>query len=628
MQITRHITKFRASLGIRSKLTGVVGLGFLAILSVIFSLTIRNQNNIAEDVQRSEARIVANLLADRIAGPTQFRDRERLQKVLEPITDEDNSILTVDVYHESGEVLVQYSARGTRSDALLQRLEAARAAALQPAERSLDMGNGYMLMAVPIISAGSAKRTGLMILSWDSAHVAAQLMAKTKSTIMWGITVSIIGLIAIVTLIGRMISQPIRSLSLGMSRIAQQDFATQIPYTNRGDEIGDMAQTLTLFRDALAEETVQRKLREAEVSQRQNLFKRLADGLSDLAKGQVDSHIDISEFESLDVDHQKVCQNFNAVLDNLREILTTITATAESVRNSAAEIADTTVDQSKRSESQAVMLEESAAAIEALSASVDQIAEGAAEASDSINLNRKQAQSGGEVVRLTVDAMKNIEKSSEQITAIIGVIDDIAFQTNLLALNAGVEAARAGEAGRGFAVVASEVRALAQRASESANEIKELILRSGEQVTNGSALANKAGEALNEIITGVNNASDLVSMIATGSREQANNLSEFKESVTELDRVTQQNAAVIEESSAASRSLSDEASRLANVMQRFQLSSTSADTALNEWAEDQDAETLDAANQYAASPDTTVVFSSRARAQRQAVNRSTEWQDF
>ena len=181
------------------------------------------------------------------------------------------------------------------------------------------------------------------------------------------------------------------------------------------------------------------------------------------------------------------------------------------------------------------------------------------------------AAAGGEVVALTVNAMKNIEESSQQITAIIGVIDDIAFQTNLLALNAGVEAARAGEAGRGFAVVASEVRALAQRASDSANEIKELILRSSEQVNEGSALANKAGASLNDIIDGVKRVSELVSLIATGSREQANNLAEIKESVGELDQVTQQNAAVIQETSAASQSLSEEAERVSAALQCFKI---------------------------------------------------------
>ncbi|WP_157084433.1 methyl-accepting chemotaxis protein [Sediminimonas qiaohouensis] len=359
----------------------------------------------------------------------------------------------------------------------------------------------------------------------------------------------------------------------------------------------------------------------------------LGEGMSHLAAGRTDCPISVDEFASLDRNHVEICEDFNNVLVNLRDVLSTIVSTAESVRTSSREISDVAEEQSKRSEEQAAMLEESAAAIEELNTSVQKTAGLAADANEHIAENKKLAAAGGEVVNRTVKAMHDIEESSEQITAIIGVIDDIAFQTNLLALNAGVEAARAGESGRGFAVVASEVRALAQRASSSANEIKELILRSSGHVTDGSELANQAGAALSEIIDGVNHLSDLVSNIATGSREQAINLAEIKESVTSLDKVTQQNAVVIEESSSASRSLSNEAERMSNALRRFSVDdSTSEPTTDKARTDDRPNERDDpiviakTTNEPIAEP--TLVFASQAKIGRMEANNQEDWHDF
>ena len=222
-------------------------------------------------------------------------------------------------------------------------------------------------------------------------------------------------------------------------------------------------------------------------------------------------------------------------------------------------------------EAQAVTLEESAAAIETLSTSVEQTADHAAEANKRITQNRQQAQSGGEVVELTVEAMRNIEQSSDKITAIIGVIDDIAFQTNLLALNAGVEAARAGESGRGFAVVASEVRALAQRSADAATEIKNLINQSSQQVDQGVTLVGQAGESISSIVIRVNQISKLISDIASGAVEQSTGLGEINTGMSQLDQVTQQNAAMVEQSTAAGHLLRSDAQNLSELMQRFQL---------------------------------------------------------
>ena len=498
---------------------------------------------------------------------------------------------------------------------------------------TLGMRNNdnFAEFTAPVKDSATGQTIGHLKMTMDMQNVFAAAKQTLLYTTITGAVAALVTVSLIIWLIGRMVSRPIRNLEIAMEQVADHQFQIEIPYAGRGDEIGLMAQRLKGFRDQLAEESKLRGQRAAEDAQRERLVKSIADGLSDLADGRVDRTIDLTQFD-VNQDGYEFVKDFNKVVLSLRQILATVMNTAESVRNSSEEIAEVVIDQSKRSEAQAVTLEESAAAIETLSSSVENTAANAADANTRILENRDQAQAGGEIVEHTVQAMKNIEASSEQITAIIGVIDDIAFQTNLLALNAGVEAARAGEAGRGFAVVASEVRALAQRASDSANEIKDLITRSGEQVTDGSRLVNEAGAALEKIIEGINHASGLVSQIATSSRTQADNLSEIKESVTDLDRVTQRNAAMIEESSAASRSLSEEAGKLSETLKIFTLTDKADPKALKSWDDDLASETNDQPKEQksptALKPVASPVEPAQPERTARVVNDADAWADF
>ena len=263
-------------------------------------------------------------------------------------------------------------------------------------------------------------------------------------------------------------------------------------------------------------------------------------------------------------------------------MLTRVNGIAEGVRVSSQTITKASRDLSSRTETQAATLEESAAALNQLTVSVRSTAERAAGAEEASQQNRNGAQSGAQVVGKAVEAMQGIEKSSEQITRIIGVIDDIAFQTNLLALNAGVEAARAGEAGRGFAVVASEVRLLAQRASDSAREIKELISKSAEQVETGSSLVNQAGEALADILERAQRAASFVEEIASAAAEQANGLKEINTGVNQLDHATQQNRAVSEETTASSADLLSQSDELIAALSEFRIEDGSTARALRD----------------------------------------------
>ena len=291
----------------------------------------------------------------------------------------------------------------------------------------------------------------------------------------------------------------------------------------------------------------------------------VAAGLAQLAGNNLTYRID----RPVDAAYEKVRGDFNAAAETLEATMSAILASTNSVGGGAQEIASASSDLSRRTEQQAASLEETAAALDEITATVRRSAEGAKQAFSAASEARADAHRSGEVVREAVSAMDAIESSSRQITQIIGVIDEIAFQTNLLALNAGVEAARAGDAGRGFAVVASEVRALAQRSADAAKEIKTLIATSSAQVGRGVKLVAQTGEALAEIVTKVAQIDGLISEIASSSQEQATGLAQVNIAVNQMDQVTQQNAGMVEEATAAAANLSTESRELARLVGQF-----------------------------------------------------------
>ena len=293
----------------------------------------------------------------------------------------------------------------------------------------------------------------------------------------------------------------------------------------------------------------------------------LGKGLAELAGNNLVHRIE----EALDPAYEKLRADYNAALSQLRELVRGIAANTSGIRTGTDEISQAADDLSRRTEQQAASLEQTAAALDEITATVRKTAEGAKQARDVVARTRSDAERSGEVVRQAVAAMGGIEQSSRQIGQIIGVIDEIAFQTNLLALNAGVEAARAGDAGRGFAVVASEVRALAQRSAEAAKEIKALISASAQQVGSGVKLVGETGEALSRIVAQVAEVSGVVGEIASSAQEQATGLAEVNTAVNQMDQVTQQNAAMVEQSTAASHALARETEELAQLTGRFQL---------------------------------------------------------
>ncbi|MEL6646387.1 MAG: methyl-accepting chemotaxis protein [Pseudomonadota bacterium] len=441
-------------------------------------------------------------------------------------------------------------------------------------------GEYYTANWVPIYDDGGGV-IGALEAGIGNAVVNAQMRSFTLTSIV--VILILNSLIAgTVWFVLRRVLKPVSDLKGAMLSMAEGQFDLDIPHKNIRDVIGDMARSLQEFCNSLSQTQAlqaeqERHLKElAAHRSEQDVFavqRRVVDeigsGLERLAQGDLTQTIDSPPSNPFPEDYEGLRQSYNAVVEELGRTIAEMHDAVEAVETGASEMHQASDDLASRAETQAATLEESAAALNELTESVKSTSDRADQAETAGRENREQAESGAEVVRDAMDAMNLIETSSENVRRIIGVIDDIAFQTNLLALNAGVEAARAGEAGKGFAVVASEVRSLAQRASESATEINQLITDSATQVTQGSKLVKNTGERLEMILKNTVEMQSVMSDIAAAAREQALGIDEVNNGVTQLDLVTQQNAAAAQQVNASSTSLNQKSSVLSSNLTRF-----------------------------------------------------------
>ena len=330
----------------------------------------------------------------------------------------------------------------------------------------------------------------------------------------------------------------------------------------------DMDYSISVYLDTLAEERHRAEASRNKVEEEQQLaVTTMSEALGNLSSGDLETRLSAD----MPANFVRMIEDYNLAVETLGSTIATVRGSAEEVLHGTGSIANATEDLAQRTEQQAAGLEQSSATLHQLTESVRMAADGAQKASTVVGLALDEARTSGDVVTKAVEAMGEIEQSSESISKIIGVIDEIAFQTTLLALNAGVEAARAGEAGRGFAVVAQEVRALAQRCASAAKEIKGLISQSGEQVRTGVDLVNNAGDALKTIIGRVEEINTLVSHIATASAEQSSGLRDVNAAVGNMDTITQRNAAMVQETSGQTTHLREEIEKLVVALRGFRV---------------------------------------------------------
>ena len=382
------------------------------------------------------------------------------------------------------------------------------------------------------------------------------------------------------------VSRPLRTITKVMQTLAQGVTDFEVPFRSRKDEIGQISGAVEVFRQSeiakvrlqaeaeaarlQAEQDRVRLQEEAEAAAQKRLQQAtsgLAAGLRRLASGDLSFQLD----EPFASDFEQLRSDLNSAVAELGETLRAVSQAVDEMDTGTREISTGADSLSKRTEQQAASLEETAAALDEITANVTNSTRRAEEARAVAAEANGNAARSGNVVANAVNAMQRIEQSSGQISSIIGVIDEIAFQTNLLALNAGVEAARAGEAGKGFAVVAQEVRELAQRSAQAAREIKDLIRNSEAEVKNGVKLVSETGEALQAIGGNVATINQHMEAIAVSAREQSVGLSEINTAVNQMDQTTQQNAAMVEETNAASATLVTQADRLRTLIERFSL---------------------------------------------------------
>ena len=493
---------------------------------------------------------------------------------------------------------------------------------------------GSDVLIVEPLGTEEGELLGHLVVGFSRADITASIRAAyIQATIIGIIIFAIFAMIAL--FIATSITRPLNNVIGLIDRVRQGDTDFEAKVATRGDEFGNLGRAVEEFRDNMAEnqrlereeadakreqEALEKKLavealaraeeverekakrvqqeqteaarkaeadaaqtaeRETHAAQQHTVVTALAEGLGALSGGDLGYRIETTFPHG----YEKLRTDFNDAMAALQGSILTISASGAEINRNTAEISAAAADLAKRTETTAAALEETASALDGITGSVRQSAEGAQRANGVVREIRGKSEASSTVVAQAIQNMAGIKESSDKIAKVIEVIDGVAFQTNLLALNAGVEAARAGEAGRGFAVVASEVRELSQRTAEAAREVGDLIRVSSEQVDQGVQSVGETGDALENILGSILEISEFVGEIASSAEAQSNSITEINTAITQLDTATQQNAAMFEETTAASQSLNGEATALTEAIAHFRTGEGAAQAEILTWKE-------------------------------------------
>jgi len=552
--------RFWQSIYIRCTLLSAVAT--IVVAAVLSFGSARLLDNTVVKGLNAEALKTASGSADALVKPLRFNVADKIQEVTTGALDAAGAHgRAAVVFDQDGTERARSPDAGSDGDIarLIELAEAART------NGQIEVADGGRLVAVPIVAEGDSSVAGVFTMAWSYDAVRAEQVQRVMTILGLAAVVFALMMGCSIFILRRVLAQPLEALAIEVARVSNGDYEQDISLRDRPDEIGAIANRLQHLLLTLRHAREAEEARAQDQAEQVDVVDQVASALNQLAEGVL-SHRMTAELPEA---YQTIRTNYNRAVERVEQVVYDVSHGAQSVQLHSNEIAHAALDLSSRTEKQAATLEESAAALQDLFDSVKATAAQTEGANDAVQATQKVAEKNSEVMSSTVTAMGAIKQSSDQISEIITLIEDIAFQTNLLALNAAVEAARAGASGKGFAVVASEVRNLAQRSADAAQQINELINRSATQVQEGVQLVETAGDALDSVVEQVSGIATMIQTVSASAHQQAQGLHEINEGISSLDQVTQRNAAMVEESSAAADQLRQDAVSLADVIGYF-----------------------------------------------------------
>ncbi len=553
----------RTGAGLRSvfvRCAGIMAVTTIVVAGVLSFQSAQLINGLAVKSVQEQAAKSVSLSAEALFKPIRFKALPKIEEEMEAaLSAAGSGGRAMVILNGEGAVMAQ-----SGDDAgQVAGITALAGAAL--GDGTKKFGVDGLLVASPVMAGPDDQAIGAVAMAWNADAALAAVTADKLRILLTGAVVFAVMMALTLLVLRRSLGRPLAQVTEAVNRISKGDYDSGVGMEGRGDEFGSIGQHMETLLEALRNARIAEDERSRNQQEQAVMVQDLGGALDRLADGVLDREIE----NAFPPEYAALRSNYNRALGKLRGVIDEVTMASTSLVDNANQIAAASDDLSKRTETQAATLEQSAAALEELLGSVSSAAENAQSADEQVRVTREIAERNGAVMKSAIEAMGAIEKSSEKIGEITNVIDDIAFQTNLLALNAGVEAARAGESGKGFAVVATEVRGLAQRSAAAAQQIKDLISGAGEQVHAGVRLVEEAGGALDEVLEKVADVSGMVTEIAGSAGEQARGLQEINVGISNLDRVTQQNAAMVEEATASAHMMRNDARSLSETVGHF-----------------------------------------------------------